>query len=99
MSDPTAAILITMSSKGQIVIPSALRKKLGLTQNTQIRVTEQDGRIVLQPITRAQIDKVRGILKGSGVYETMLEDRAWEKANDERRAERWSKTASLTRRR
>ena len=95
----TSAVFIKMSSKGQIVIPAALRKKLGLTPNTQIRVTEHDGQIVLQPITRDQINKVRGIFKGSGLLEALYEDRKWERENDERRYAKWHNTESSTRRR
>lgn len=92
-------MMISMSSKGQIVIPAQLRKKLGLTAKTRIHVSELDGRIILQPITREQINRVRGMLKGAGLSEALREDRAWERANDERRFAKWDKTASSTRRR
>ena len=92
-------MMIRMSSKGQIVIPAALRKKLGLTPQTPIRIDEKDGVMTLQPVTREQIDRVKGILKGSGVYQAMLDDREWERKNDERRTQKWSKTASSTRQR
>ena len=92
-------MMIRMSSKGQIVIPAALRRKLGLTLQTQIRIDEKDGVMTLQPVTREQIDRVKGMLKGSGVYQAMLDDREWERKNDERRTQKWSKTASSTRQR
>ena len=92
-------MMIRMSSKGQIVIPAALRRKLGLTPQTQIRIDEKDGVMTLQPVTREQIDRVKGMLKGSGVYQAMLDDREWERKNDERRTQKWSKTASSTRQR
>jgi AbrB family looped-hinge helix DNA binding protein len=84
-------MLIHMSSKGQIVIPAALRKKLGLTANTQIRVDEKDGQIILQPITREQIRRVRGILKGTAISEILLEERERERKLDEAKVARWQK--------
>ena len=41
----------TVTQKGQIVIPSRLRRKLGIRQGTQIAFIEEDERLVLQPLT------------------------------------------------
>lgn len=92
-------MVIQMSSKGQIVIPAALRKKLKLTTRTQIRVEERDGQIILHPITREYIHSVRGMLKGSGMMKSLMEDKTWERENDERRYKQWKETSSLTRQR
>lgn len=84
-------MLIQMSSKGQIVIPAALRKKLGLTAHMQIRVDEHDGRIILQPITREQIKRVRGSLKGTAISEILRDERERERRLDEEKVARWQK--------
>lgn len=39
----------TLSSKGQVVIPLDIRRRLGLSAGTVISVELQDGRIILQP--------------------------------------------------
>ena len=55
----------TATSKGQIVIPSSIRRKLAIEEGTRIKIEfdEQNSLIVLKPITRESIKKFRGILK------------------------------------
>ena len=43
---------ITLSSKGQVVLPQAIRKKLHLQPGTKLKVAEVDGKIVLEPESR-----------------------------------------------
>ena len=52
---------VTLSSKFQIVIPSRVRKKLGMEPGQKIRVVLYDNRIELIPIK--PIRKARGFLK------------------------------------
>ena len=51
-----------VTSKGQIVIPAALRRKLRMKAGTRVAVHESDGRLILQPITDEYIDSMRGML-------------------------------------
>lgn len=53
-----------ISSKGQIVIPVALREKYGLKANSLIRVLEVDGHIAVIPIPEDPIKTARGMLRG-----------------------------------
>ena len=39
----------TLSSKGQVVLPSAVRRKLGLVSGDTLYVALESGRIVLEP--------------------------------------------------
>src|SRR5437879_8177888 len=53
----------TFTSKGQLVVPAELRRKHGIAAGTKVKFLEdQFGRIVLQPITEAYIDRVMGCL-------------------------------------
>jgi AbrB family looped-hinge helix DNA binding protein len=53
----------TVRSKGEIVIPASVRRRLGITTGTKVKVLEdQFGRIVLQPITEDYVDRVMGCL-------------------------------------
>jgi AbrB family looped-hinge helix DNA binding protein len=77
------------TSKGQIVIPSALRRKYGIKDGTRIRI-EDDERtrtIVLRPVTRQHIQRFRGILKQKRkrkpVTTQLLEDRAQDLKREE----------------
>lgn len=51
-------------SKGRIVIPVALRDKLGLKVGTQVAFQQEDDHLILQPITREFIHSLVGCLKG-----------------------------------
>jgi AbrB family looped-hinge helix DNA binding protein len=52
------------SSKGQIVIPAALREELGIKAGTRLALTPEEGRLILQPVTEHFIDGVMGSCKG-----------------------------------
>ena len=54
---------VTVSSRGEIVIPASLRRKLGIRAGTKVKFLEdQFGRTVLQPITEDYVDRVMGCL-------------------------------------
>jgi AbrB family looped-hinge helix DNA binding protein len=53
-----------VTTKGQLVIPARLRRRFGIKKGTTISFLEQDGRIVVQPVTRQFIRGLRGSLKG-----------------------------------
>lgn len=73
----------TSTSKGQVVIPSALRRKYGIKAGTRFAVYEENGRIVLQPITKEYIRQLRGSLKGSGALEELMRERERERSRNE----------------
>lgn len=52
----------TASAKGQVTIPIAIRKKLGIEPGTAVRFVERDGCVVLEKID-ANISALFGILK------------------------------------
>jgi AbrB family looped-hinge helix DNA binding protein len=54
----------TFTSKGQLVVPAALRRKHKIQAGTKVKFMEDElGRIVLQPITLEYVRRVRGLLK------------------------------------
>ncbi|MCS6846912.1 MAG: AbrB/MazE/SpoVT family DNA-binding domain-containing protein [Anaerolineae bacterium] len=67
--------------KGQIVIPSSVRRKLGITEGTriQIEVDEKEHRIILTPVTRARMQKLFGLYKDTDLLGALAEDKAREK--------------------
>ena len=65
--------------KGQILIPAALRKKYGIIEGTKITILDNGDEIILRPMTRERIKKLRGSLKGSGAFEVLLEEREKDK--------------------
>lgn len=54
--------MATVSSKGQIVIPATIRKKLRIKGGTRLSVNEQDGEITLTPNPFDELLALRGCL-------------------------------------
>ena len=70
-----------MTVKGQIVIPSKVRRKLGLKEGTRIQVDldEQARRIILTPITREFVQGLRGRYKGKNLLQSLAAEKKREK--------------------
>jgi len=54
----------TVTTKGQLVIPSKLRRKYAIRKGTQVAFVEEENRLVLHPLTPEFIRSLRGSLKG-----------------------------------
>jgi len=57
-------IFTVVGSKGQIVIPVALREKLGIETGTRLAIRSEENQLILQPINDAFIRSLRGSCKG-----------------------------------
>lgn len=76
-----------LSSKGQIVIPSKIRRKLRLKEGTKFNVAEKDGQIILDPLSKDPIEEGYGMFAGApSLLEILLQDRREENAREERRS-------------
>lgn len=75
-----------VSSKGQVVIPSELRERYGLSQGTRAVWSEQKGRLILTPIERL-LDEIQGSLKPRPGEPTMF-DEIFKERERERERER-----------
>jgi len=71
----------TARSKGQIVIPSSVRRKFGIKEGTriQIEVDENAREIILKPITREFVHSLRGKSKGKGLLEELMAEKERER--------------------
>ena len=67
--------------KGQIVIPSSIRRKFGINESTriQIDVDEANSRIILTPITREFVHSLRGKYKGRGLIKSLMAEKKLER--------------------
>lgn len=54
---------VWFTTKGQVVIPRRLRKEFHIEDGTRAVVTATPEGILLKPVTRHSIDRLRGILK------------------------------------
>ncbi|HTV56451.1 MAG TPA: AbrB/MazE/SpoVT family DNA-binding domain-containing protein [Terriglobia bacterium] len=52
-----------VTTKGQLVIPARLRRRLGIRKGTVVSFSEEGGRIIMQPMTPEFIRGLRGSLK------------------------------------
>ncbi len=83
----------TMSSKGQIVVPAAIRESLGIEAGTRVAFVTEGTRIILEPETLAAklrlIEELRGCTAGgpSGT-DLLLAERRLERER-ELREEGW----------
>jgi len=71
----------TVTTKGQVVIPATLRKKLNLRKGAKLSVSEKDGKIVFEPIETDPVAAGRGMLSTRGrVLKQLIEARKLESA-------------------
>ena len=69
-----------VSAKGQMVIPSALRKKFGIKKGTQVCLYERDGEITINPITDKYIQNMAGMGRTKGrLLKALMEGKAKER--------------------
>ncbi len=79
-----------VTAKGQIVIPSRIRRHLNIKKGTRLSVIEKSDEIVLKPLTREYFEQMAGILGTKGkLGKALLEERAREKAIEDRK---WSRS-------
>lgn len=74
-------MLTTATIKGQIVIPSFLRRKFGIKQGTRIQIDadEKTHQIILKPITREYIFGLKGTLRGKGLLKALMAEKKKER--------------------
>jgi AbrB family looped-hinge helix DNA binding protein len=73
-------VFTVVSSKGQVVIPAALREKLGIKPGTRIAVQQDANRLILEPITDEYIASLVGCCKGE---DSLVEAREREHSQEE----------------
>ena len=56
--------MLTISTKGQLVTPADVRAELGIQPGSRIALTVEDTRIILQPVNRLLVEKLRGRFAG-----------------------------------
>ena len=74
-------MITTSTVKGQIVIPSSVRRKFGIKEGTRIQIDadEKTHHIILTPITREYIFSLCGKYKGKGLLKTLMDERQKER--------------------
>ena len=70
----------TITSKGQITLPAALRRKLHMSTGTRVQIKEVDGKIVIDP--PMDLDAIRTVaraeMEAAGTWGTIVTpDSGW----------------------
>ena len=72
-----------VSAKGQIVIPSGLRKRLGIKKGTRISIESRHGELVLKPISHKFFEDFPKTLNLKGlIVSDLLKERKREKPRE-----------------
>jgi AbrB family looped-hinge helix DNA binding protein len=70
-----------VTSKGQVVIPSKIRRELGIKEGTylQVDMDKLTRKIIMTPITREYVYSLLGKYKGKGLLKALMAEKEWEK--------------------
>jgi AbrB family looped-hinge helix DNA binding protein len=74
--------MLTVSTKGQLVIPADVRSELGIQPGSRIALTVENARIILQPINKRLVENLRGRFAGGP---SMADELQKERRADRRR--------------
>jgi AbrB family looped-hinge helix DNA binding protein len=80
----------TATTKGQVVIPSSVRRALGIKAGTRFHVEldEKNSQIILRPITREFIHSLRGKFGSPGGVKDLETARARDREREARKLEK-----------
>jgi AbrB family looped-hinge helix DNA binding protein len=80
---------VTVSAKGQLVIPKVLRERFGITTGSKVDLLASDGGLMLIPVAADPVESSRGMLKGTRVTtEKLLQER---RRDRERESRTWAR--------
>ncbi|BDQ03471.1 MAG: AbrB/MazE/SpoVT family DNA-binding domain-containing protein [Ignavibacterium sp.] len=69
-----------VTSKGQIVIPVKIRRKLGIKGGSKVALIEQGDKVIIQPLDKEYFNKLAGILGEKGkMLKSLMEDKKKER--------------------
>jgi AbrB family looped-hinge helix DNA binding protein len=74
--------ITTVSTKGQLVIPSHMRTQLGIRPGTRVAVALEGDHIVLYPVSERLVEESKGMLAGGPSLSEELQQ-------ERRKADRW----------
>lgn len=74
----------TLTTKGQIVIPAIIRKRLHLKKGTKLFIEERKDELIIRSITPAYFEKIAGVLPTKGkLSQALLKERSNDKRKEE----------------
>lgn len=77
-----------VSERGQVAIPSKIRRAYNLKKNTRIEWVEEGGKIYLLPLPQDPVKVLKGAFKGILTTEDLLKERRVERRREKKRLEK-----------
>jgi AbrB family looped-hinge helix DNA binding protein len=75
----------TVSAKGWVVIPKAMREKHGLEKGSRVQIVEYGEMLVIVPLPDDPVEALHGMFAGGlSLTEELLAEREQERAREER---------------
>lgn len=72
-----------VTSKGQIVIPSRIRRRLNIKRGTKLHIEEKGDELILKAVTPAYFEKIAGVLQTKGkLSKSLIEERQKDKERE-----------------
>ena len=72
--------------KGQVVIPSKIRKRLGIKKGTKVCFIERNEDVIIRPLTKDYFEKMAGFLSSGGeLAKSLLETRKQDRIQEDER--------------
>lgn len=72
-----------VTSKGQIVIPAKIRRRLNIKKGTRLFIEEIGGELIIKPITLEYFKKITEVLQTRGkLSKALLKERSKEKERE-----------------
>jgi AbrB family looped-hinge helix DNA binding protein len=68
--------IVSSTIKGQVVIPADIRKKHKIEKGSRLRVYEEEGKIIVEPLPADPVQEGMGLLKTRGrILKALMADR------------------------
>lgn len=62
--------IVTVTPKGQVMIPASLRKRLGIKPGLKVLVEVEDETLIIRPLPENPVDALYGILLADPIPDT-----------------------------
>ncbi|MFQ5657927.1 MAG: AbrB/MazE/SpoVT family DNA-binding domain-containing protein [Candidatus Methylomirabilales bacterium] len=89
--------VVTVSTKGQIVIPEEAREWLGIRPGAKLKIRLADDRLVLSLVPEDLIGSLCGVVrKGPSLSRALVEEREADRGREDKKATRFARGAQIS---